>query len=76
LIPMRARYIAAPLVGECFANLECKVIDARLVKDYNLFILRPLKAWIHPKNPKTIHRHAYCKLVVHGRTILLKSKMR
>jgi len=44
LTPMRASYIAAPLVGECFANLECKVIDARLVKDYNLFILQALKA--------------------------------
>ena len=41
---MRARYIAATLVGECFANLECKVIDARLVKDYNLFIVQALKA--------------------------------
>ena len=78
LTPMRARYVAAPLVGECFANFECGVIDARLVKDYNLFILQVLKAWIDPKqkNPKTIHHHGYGKFVVDGPAILLKSKMR
>ena len=78
LTPMRARYVAAPLVGECFANLECRVIDSRLVKDYNLFILQVLKAWIDPKqkNPKTIHHHGYGKFVVDGPAILLKSKMR
>jgi len=78
LTPMRARYVAAPLVGECFANFECRVIDTRLVKDYNLFILQVLKAWIDPKqkNPKTIHHHGYGKFVVDGPAILLKSKMR
>lgn len=78
LTPMRARYVAAPLVGECFANFECRVIDTRLLKDYNVFILQVLKAWIDPKqkNPKTIHHQGYGKFVVDGRTILLESKMR
>ncbi len=31
LTPMPSTYVAAPLVKECFANLECKVIDMRLV---------------------------------------------
>ena len=70
--------IAPPLVAECFANLECKVADARLVSNYNLFILEVLKAWKDPaqKNPKTIHHHGYGTFVVDGRTIKLKSKMR
>jgi flavin reductase (DIM6/NTAB) family NADH-FMN oxidoreductase RutF len=65
-------------VGECFANLECRVSDARLVNKYNLFILEVLKAWIDPtqKNPKTIHHHGYGKFVVDGGTIRLRSKMR
>jgi flavin reductase (DIM6/NTAB) family NADH-FMN oxidoreductase RutF len=65
-------------VAECFANLECKVADTRLVNTYNLFVLEVLKAWKDPaqKNPKTIHHHGYGTFVVDGKTIKLKSKMR
>ena len=73
-----AERVAPPLVAECFANLECKVADARFVNKYNIFVLEVLKAWTDPaqKNPKTIHHHGYGKFVVDGATITLKSKMR
>ena len=53
-----AMRVATPPVADCFANLECKVTDRRLVNRYSLFILEVLKAWIDPaqKNPKTLHR--------------------
>ena len=78
LTPAPSERVTPPLVAECFANLECKVTDARLVHKYNLFILEVLKAWIDPaqKNPKTIHHHGYGTFVVDGETIKLKSKMR
>jgi flavin reductase (DIM6/NTAB) family NADH-FMN oxidoreductase RutF len=78
LTPVPAERVKAPLIAECFANLECKVADARLVNTYNLFILEVLKAWRDPtqKNPKTIHHQGFGKFVVDGRTITLKSKMR
>ena len=78
LTPAPAKKVAPPLVAECFANLECKVADTRLVTSYNLFILEVLKAWRDPaqKNPKTIHHHGYGTFVVDGKTIKLKSKMR
>ncbi len=78
LTPMPAKKVAPPLVAECFANLECKVADTRLVSSHNLFILEVLKAWKDPaqKNPKTIHHHGYGTFVVDGKTIKLKSKMR
>ncbi len=78
LTPLPAECVAPPLVAECFANLECKVVDRRLENRYNLFILEVIKAWIDPaqKNPKTIHHHGYGKFVVDGATIKLKSKMR
>jgi flavin reductase (DIM6/NTAB) family NADH-FMN oxidoreductase RutF len=52
-----AREVAAPLIAECFANLECRVVDTRLTNKYSLFILEVVKAWIDPrqKNPRTIH---------------------
>ena len=78
LTPVPAQRVAAPLIAECFANLECRVADTRLVNQYNLFILEVLKAWIDPaqKKPKTIHHQGYGKFVVDGETIKLPSKMR
>jgi flavin reductase (DIM6/NTAB) family NADH-FMN oxidoreductase RutF len=78
LTPAPAEHVAAPLVAECFANLECKVADTRFINKYSIFVLEVLKAWIDPaqKNPKTIHHHGYGTFAVDGERIKLKSKMR
>jgi flavin reductase (DIM6/NTAB) family NADH-FMN oxidoreductase RutF len=78
LTPVSARKVIAPLVKECFANLECKVIDSSMVSKYNLFILEVVKAWIDPaqKDPKTIHHQGYGKFVIDGRIMKLPSAMR
>ena len=78
LTAVPAAQVAAPLIAECFANLECKVADTRMVRQYNLFVLEVCKAWVDPtqRNPKTIHHHGYGKFVVDGKTVRLKSKMR
>jgi flavin reductase (DIM6/NTAB) family NADH-FMN oxidoreductase RutF len=73
-----ASLVTPPLVAECFANLECRVADRRLVDAYNLFILEVVAAWIDPaqKHPRTIHHQGDGRFVVDGATITLKSKMR
>jgi len=78
LTPVPAKSVSPPLVAECFANLECKVVDTHLVNKYNLFVLEVLTAWKDPaqKNPKTLHHCGYGTFVVDGRTINLKSNMR
>jgi flavin reductase (DIM6/NTAB) family NADH-FMN oxidoreductase RutF len=78
LTPLPAMRVAAPLVAECFANLECKVTDTRLVNKYDLFVLEVVKAWSDrtQKNAKTIHHQGYGRFVVDGETVTLKSKMR
>jgi flavin reductase (DIM6/NTAB) family NADH-FMN oxidoreductase RutF len=78
LTPVPAERVAPPLIAECFANLECKVADTRLVSKYNLFVLEVLKAWTNPaqQKSKTIHHHGYGRFVVDGETIILKSRMR
>jgi flavin reductase (DIM6/NTAB) family NADH-FMN oxidoreductase RutF len=77
LTPTKAERVTAPLIAECFANIECKVVDTRLVNRYNLFVLEGLKAWVDPaqKDPKTIHHQGFGRLVVDGETIELRSKM-
>ena len=72
-----AREVKAPLIAECFANLECKVVDTRLVNRYCFFVLEVVKAWRKPSRtaPKTIHHHGFGKFVVDGETLKIKSKM-
>ncbi|MGC2519317.1 MAG: flavin reductase family protein [Burkholderiales bacterium] len=78
LTPEPASRVAAPLIGECYANLECRLVDARMVTKYNFFILEVLKAWIDPsrKAPRTIHHRGRGAFMVAGRTIKLPSKMK
>lgn len=78
LTPKPAAKIKVPLIEECYANLECKVIDKTMVNKYNFFILEICKAWIDPtkKNPKTIHHRGKGIFMVAGKTIKLASKMK
>ncbi|MFO0995113.1 MAG: flavin reductase family protein [Alphaproteobacteria bacterium] len=70
-----AGHVAPPLIEECFANLECRVVDRRMVKSRNLFILEVVEAWIDPrqKNPKTIHHRGYGTFAVDGSLIRIRS---
>jgi flavin reductase (DIM6/NTAB) family NADH-FMN oxidoreductase RutF len=78
LTPSAAACVRAPLIDECYANLECRVIDTTLVNKYGIFILEGVKAWIDrsQKHPRTIHHHGNGRFVVDGETIKLPSKMK
>jgi flavin reductase (DIM6/NTAB) family NADH-FMN oxidoreductase RutF len=78
LTPLPAELVAAPLIAECYANLECRVVDMRLTNRYNFFVLEVLKAWIEPscKDPRTLHHRGRGAFMVAGQTIALPSKMR
>jgi flavin reductase (DIM6/NTAB) family NADH-FMN oxidoreductase RutF len=52
LTPLPAEKVKAPLVKECFANIECKVTDTRMVNRYNLFILEGIKASPNRNRPR------------------------
>ena len=75
LTPVSATEVVAPLVAECFANLECRVVDDSMVDRYGLFVLEVLSAWIDPavKNPETIHHRGRGRFMVSGKTITLES---
>ena len=65
------------MVAECFANIECKVVNTSLVNKYCLFVLEGLKGWIDPrqKAPRTLHHKGFGNFIVDGETIELKSRM-
>ena len=78
LTPRPAAQVSAPLIDECYANLECRVTDTSLVERYGFFVLEVVQAWIDPavKEPRTIHHRGDGNFMVAGETITLKSKMK
>lgn len=73
-----AEQVAAPLIDECYASLECRLADTRMVNRYSLFVLEVVAAWIAPEieDPRTLHHRGYGSFMVAGDTIRLASKMR
>jgi flavin reductase (DIM6/NTAB) family NADH-FMN oxidoreductase RutF len=67
--------VAAPLIAECYANLECRVVDRRLVRDYCFFVLEVVKAWVDRtrRAPRTLHHRGRGLFMVAGETIRLRS---
>jgi len=78
LTRLPAVLVAAPLIRECYANLECKVVDMRLRNRYNFFVLEVVKAWVNPacKTPRTLHHRGNGAFMVAGEVITLPSKMK
>jgi flavin reductase (DIM6/NTAB) family NADH-FMN oxidoreductase RutF len=70
LTPEPAKKVKAPLIKECFANFECKLIDSSLIKKYSLFIFEVVKGHVatSPQFPKTIHYRGDGLFMVSGPT--------
>lgn len=78
LTPVKASKVKAPLIKECYASLECKVVDSKLSGKYNIFILKGLKSWIDPSKskPKTIHHEGKGTFIVATKRVKIKSKVK
>jgi flavin reductase (DIM6/NTAB) family NADH-FMN oxidoreductase RutF len=77
LTPLPAGIVQAPLIAECLAHIECRVVDDRVGKKYGLIVLEGVKAWIDParKERRTIHANGDGTFVVDGRTLNLRKRM-
>jgi flavin reductase (DIM6/NTAB) family NADH-FMN oxidoreductase RutF len=78
LTALPAARVGAPLIAECYVNLECRVVDTRLMNRYNFFVLEVVKAWIDPacREPRTLHHRGRGVFSVAGKTIKLPSRMK
>lgn len=78
LTALPASRVSAPLIAECFANLECRVADARLVGRYNFFVLEVVAAWLARarRRPRTIHHLGQGRFMFAGETVRLPSRAR
>ena len=70
--------VKAPLIAECYANLECKLADTKLLNRYNFFIFEVVKvhAATSPRYPKTLHYYGEGMFMVSGRTVNLRRGFR
>jgi flavin reductase (DIM6/NTAB) family NADH-FMN oxidoreductase RutF len=78
LTAVEAERVRAPLITECFANLECRLVEDKLVPDYNFFIFEVVKAHAPraPKYPTTIHYRGEGMFMVSGRSLSLRRHFR
>lgn len=67
LTPVRASRVKAPLIKECLANIECKVVD--IVKKHNIVVLEGLAAHIDParKERRMLHAVGDGRFIADGR---------
>lgn len=75
LTPRPAKLVQAPLVAECLANIECKVVE--IIPRYGMVVLEGVKTWIDAtrKERRTFHAVGDGTFVVDGRTRDLKKLM-
>ena len=76
LTPVASSQVGVPRIDECWANLECRIADARWVDRYNMFVLEVVKAWTDPavRAPRMLHHAGRGAFVVDGPTLRLRSR--
>ena len=67
LTPVKGKHVRSPLIKECLANIECKVID--IVKKHNIVVLEGVAAYFESsrKEQRTLHAVGDGTFVVDGR---------
>lgn len=77
LTPIPADTINAPLVRECWANLECRVVDDGWAKRYNLFVLEVQRIWVDSARAeqRLLHHQGDGRFSIDGESIDLGERM-
>ena len=67
LTPVAGKVVKAPLIEECLANIECKVVD--MVSKHNIVVIEAVAAHIDPtrKEKRMLHAVGDGTFVVDGR---------
>ena len=75
LTPVKGKYVRSPLIKECLANIECKVID--IVQKHNIIVLEGVAAYFDSsrKEKRTVHAIGDGTFIVDGRRLNRKKMM-
>jgi flavin reductase (DIM6/NTAB) family NADH-FMN oxidoreductase RutF len=76
LTPVKGKHVRSPLIKECLANIECKVID--IVNKHNILVLEGVAAYFDSsrKEKRTIHAIGDGTFIVEGRKLNRRQMMR
>lgn len=74
--PVKGKHVRPPLIKECLANIECRVID--VVEEHNIVVLDGIAAYFDNarKEKRTIHAIGDGTFVVDGRRLDRREMMR
>ena len=69
LTPAKAKKVAAPLIEECYANFECRLVDDSQIDRLGLFVFECVKAHVatSPRYPETVHYRGDGVFMVSGK---------
>lgn len=72
---VKGKYVSAPLIKECIANIECKVVD--IIKKHDIIVLEGVAAYFDEsrKEKRTIHAVGDGTFVIDGRKLNRKKAM-
>ena len=75
LTAVKGKHVQAPLIKECLANIECKVID--IVKKHNIVVLEGVAAYFDDSRNerRTVHAVGDGTFIVDGRKLNRKKMM-
>ncbi|SPD74768.1 Flavin reductase domain protein FMN-binding [uncultured Desulfobacterium sp.] len=75
LTAVKGKEVKAPLIKECLANIECKVVD--IVKRHNIIVLEAVAAYFDTsrKEKRTVHAIGDGTFIVDGRKLNRKKLM-
>ncbi len=75
LTPVPAKKIKAPLIKECLANIECRVVE--IISRHNIVVLEALAAYVDSsrKEKRTVHAVGDGTFIVDGRRLNRRTKM-
>lgn len=75
LTPVPGKVVRSPLIKECLANIECKVID--IIKKHNIVVLEAVAAYMDTtrKEKRTVHAVGDGTFIVDGLKINRRKMM-
>ena len=75
LTPMPGRVVKAPLIKECLANIECRVVD--IVHKHNIVVLEAVAAHVASsrREKRTVHAVGDGTFIVDGRRLSRRNQM-
>jgi flavin reductase (DIM6/NTAB) family NADH-FMN oxidoreductase RutF len=66
--------VSAPLIKECCANIECRVID--YISKHDIVVLKAIRAWVSPTSQPIFHYRGDGTFVADGQEYRRYAKMK